>query len=248
MPAFGLEAGERGRTWLRLLVALAVLIVTTVAVSDQRYVVGEAAAVEAFTSIPTWAGWPLRVVMELGRLWAALIVVAVVAWRSRHLGATPTVAVLATVLVAFRLDNVLKAIVDRPRPPAVLDGLVVREHIGGYGFPSGHTTMAFAVAAALQPLLPPRWRRVAWGLAAVVGLARMHVGVHWPLDVIGGAALGTAIASAAWLSTTAVAGRHHTPGSAGVLHRGGVEGGHLVEDEGGGLDHPEGEAGPGALA
>lgn len=192
---------------VRLVVAVVALAALTVAISDQTFLRGEVGLLEAVNDVPTWAGWPLRVVMQLGTLWVALVVVALTAWRTARRGPAPSVAVLVAALIAFRLDNVLKDIVERPRPPAVLEGLHVRETIGGFGFPSGHTTMAFALAAALHPALPPRWRWAVWALAAVVGAGRLHVGVHWPMDVVGGAALGTAIGSAAWLLVTALVDR-----------------------------------------
>lgn len=196
------QADRRAACW-RLAGAVALLVTLGLAVSDQRHLAGEVAGLEALNDLPDAAGWPLRVVMQLGTLWVALAVVAAAAWWTRPLGPRPALAVLVAALVAFRLDNVLKDVIDRPRPPAVLGDLDVRETIGGFGFPSGHTTMAFALAAALHPTLPARWRWLPWTLAAVVGLARLHVGVHWPGDVLGGAALGTAIGSAAWLLVAA---------------------------------------------
>lgn len=183
----------------RLAASAAVVAVAAVAVSDQRVVVGEVGLLEAVNDIPTALGWPLRIVMQLGTLWVGLAIVGVVAWRTGRRGLTPTVSTLAAVLVAFRADDLLKDLIERPRPEHLVSGLHVREHIDGYGFPSGHTTMAFALAGALHPMLPPAWRRVAWGLAVVVGLARLHVGVHLPMDVVGGAALGIAIGTLAWL-------------------------------------------------
>ena len=179
---------------------MAVLLALSVAVSDQTFLTGEAAVVEALNDVPTPVGWPFRIVMQLGTLWVALVVVAAVAWCTRRQGWRPAGAVLAAVLIAFRLDNLIKEVIDRPRPSAVLVGLHVREHIGGFGFPSGHTTMAAALAASLHPLVAPRWRWLPWALAVVVGLARMHVGVHWPADIAGGFALGTAVGTAAWLA------------------------------------------------
>ncbi|HEU5479945.1 MAG TPA: phosphatase PAP2 family protein, partial [Candidatus Tumulicola sp.] len=80
-------------------------------------------------------------------------------------------------------------------------GVVVRgRHAGGYGFPSGHTAVAFAVAAALAPDLPRPVRPFVWLLAVIVGFARVYVGAHFPLDVLGGAALGYAIGSGARLA------------------------------------------------
>lgn len=209
MPGCSLDAdtGATHAALVRLVVSVAALVVLTVAVSDQTFLRGEVGLLQLVNDVPTWAGWPLRVVMQLGTLWVALAVVAATAWAGRARGAGPTLAVLLAVLVAFRLDNVLKDVIDRARPPAVLDGLHVREAIDGFGFPSGHTTMAFALAASLHATLPRAWRGPVWALAALVGVARMHVGVHWPADVAGGAALGTAIGSAAWLLVAALAGR-----------------------------------------
>jgi undecaprenyl-diphosphatase len=179
--------------------SLAVLGLLTAAVSGQTFLTGETAIVQAINEVPTAVGWPFRVVMQLGTLTVALVVVAGVALFARGRGWAPALAALVSVGVAYRLDNILKGIVERPRPPGLVDGLHVREHIGGFGFPSGHTTMAFALAASLHPILPARWRIMVWALAVAVGLARMHVGVHWPADVVGGAALGIAIGAGAWL-------------------------------------------------
>jgi membrane-associated phospholipid phosphatase len=197
------DTGATQSAVIRLVCAMVVLAALAVGVSDQTFLWGEVAVLERTNDLPTWAGWPLRLVMQLGTLWVALVVVALVAWWTRDRGPGPAVAVLVAALVGFRLDNVIKDVIDRPRPPAVLADLQVRETIGGFGFPSGHTTMAFALAAALHSSLPHRWRWVPWVIAIIVGVARMHVGVHWPADVVGGAALGTAIGSAAWLLATA---------------------------------------------
>lgn len=183
--------------------SLAALVALAVAVSNQTFLRGETAVLQAVNDIPTTLGWPLRVVMQLGTLAVALVVVAITAVATRRRGIGPAVATLIAVALAFRLDDVLKRLIARPRPPAVLQGLHVRETIGGFGFPSGHTTMAFALAASLHASVSRPWRWALWTLAAVVGIARMHVGVHWPADVIGGAALGTAIGTGAWLLVTA---------------------------------------------
>lgn len=196
---------ERRRLLSLLAFSVALLAGLAVAVSDQTFLLGETAVLQAFNDVPTWIGWPSRIVMQLGTLWSALPLIAGVAWLVRDRRAT--LALVLATMVALRLDNVLKEIIDRPRPPRLVEGLHVRETISGHGFPSGHATMAFALAASVHPVVPRRWRWLPWTLALVVGLARMHVGVHWPADVVGGAALGTAIGSAAWLLVTATVGR-----------------------------------------
>lgn len=185
--------------WSVLVVALAVLSLLALAVSGPRYLWGEVGAVEAVNAVPSWIGWPFRVVMQLGTLWVAMPVVVAVAWATRRDGTATAAALTLAVTVAFRADNVLKDVIERPRPSALLAGLHHREEIGGFGFPSGHTTMAVAIVASVHPALAPRWRPVAWALAATTAVTRMHVGVHWPADLAGGAALGVAVAAASWL-------------------------------------------------
>jgi membrane-associated phospholipid phosphatase len=88
----------------------------------------------------------------------------------------------------------LKALIDRPRPP---DGLV---HAAGTSFPSGHATYAGTTCLALVLLFstPGTRRRWWWALASlgVVGMAwsRTYLQVHWLSDVIAGALLGSGIA------------------------------------------------------
>src|SRR4029453_13412569 len=56
----------------------------------------------------------------------------------------------------------------------------------------GHRAVAVALATVASPFLGRRARRVAWTLAGLVCVARIYVGSHLPLDVVGGAALGWA--------------------------------------------------------
>ena len=88
--------------------------------------------------------------------------------------------------------EIAKRIVREPRPVVLLHGhLHARLAAKGLtSFPSGHQTAATAMALILCLILPRRW----WWLAAVwiiaVGLSRIYLGVHTPLDVIGGFSLG----------------------------------------------------------
>ncbi len=87
--------------------------------------------------------------------------------------------------------GVLKPLFNVPRPPAVLspEALhVIGPALRAHAFPSGHTTAIFAFAAVLAlSLRGPPWRWALLTLAVLVGLSRCVVGVHWPLDVFGGA-------------------------------------------------------------
>ena len=106
-------------------------------------------------------------------------------------------AEVGTVGLTFALKNAVR----RPRPYAALDGVAARDrrHTGRvldpFSFPSGHTSVAFAVATSLS-LSYPEWYVV--GPAALwaggMGLARVWHGVHYPTDVLAGAAVGTGAA------------------------------------------------------
>src|SRR5690348_12867970 len=76
-------------------------------------------------------------------------------------------------------------------PDAILRG--VPHH--GLSFTSGHAIITFAIAGLLVLVLPRRWEVVAFVLATCNGLARVFLGAHNPLDVVGGAAIGLAIAA-----------------------------------------------------
>jgi membrane-associated phospholipid phosphatase len=94
----------------------------------------------------------------------------------------------------YALAKVVKRFVERGRPSDVLDDVVVRGAAPhGLGFVSGHIAVVTALAYVAWPWLP-RWGRWAAGAAvAAVFLARIYVGAHLPLDMVGGAALGLAV-------------------------------------------------------
>ena len=106
----------------------------------------------------------------------ALIVVYVLA-RNRSI--LPVVAGAAAAGVAWLLAHVAKAIADRPRPYEVMADAVLRQQPAhGTSFPSSHTAVTLAI-----------------GYAVLVGWSRVYLGVHYPLDILGGAGIGMAAAA-----------------------------------------------------
>jgi len=126
--------------------------------------------------------------MQLGSLFGSLVVVAVIyaVTRQHRL----TLAALAAGQLAFWSAKVIKGLVSRGRPAALLVDVKLRERATGVGYVSGHTAVAFALATVLAPSLPRAWRPVAFAVASVVAFARVYSGAHLPLDVMGGVGLG----------------------------------------------------------
>jgi membrane-associated phospholipid phosphatase len=106
------------------------------------------------------------------------------------------VCILAA-LFATLWSHGLKHLVHSPRPPGELplDSFHVIGPVHKWdSFPSGHTTSIFTLAAIMALTTLAKFQRWLWLLIAVlVALSRCAVGVHWPLDIVGGALGG-------WLS------------------------------------------------
>jgi undecaprenyl-diphosphatase len=126
-----------------------------------------------------------------GLIWLALAFVLAVLWRRPFLFAQVVLADAIADLIAFGL----RAAVGRPRPPAVYaepEPLVHVPH--GGSFPSGHAATSFACATVLA-FAVPRYSVALFVLAAAIAWSRVYVGVHYPLDVLGGAILGVLVAT-----------------------------------------------------
>ena len=61
--------------------------------------------------------------------------------------------------------------------------------------------VAWGIATLLWPYLPPRWRWVPVCIAALNAVARVYLGAHNPLDVVGGAAVGVAVGALLTIAT-----------------------------------------------
>jgi undecaprenyl-diphosphatase len=102
---------------------------------------------------------------------------------------------LAIGLAALLADVAAKPVVARHRPFMSISGYEVMAKPQRSGsFPSTHAAGAFAGAYAMSGLFP-ELRGALWIAAVLVAFARVYVGVHYPLDVIGGALIGLAAAA-----------------------------------------------------
>lgn len=149
-------------------------------------------AINDHTVVPQFVVWPI---MQLGNfLVIPAAAVAAAVWRRWRLAASLLVAGLGAYLLAA---HVVRASFVRGRPASLLADVHLRNApAGGLGFVSGHVAVATALTAVAWPYLRGPWRAVAVAVTCLVALARLYVGAHLPLDVLGGAGLGLAVAGA----------------------------------------------------
>jgi undecaprenyl-diphosphatase len=150
----------------------------------------ELAAFRPVNALPNAIHPPVWTVMQLGALGAGPLLGAV-AWRvgRRDLAARMVADATAT----WALAKVIKRMVQRGRPAALVSGTHVRgKEATGFGYLSGHAGVATGLMTAAASAIPGQ-RRLFAAAAVSVGLARVYVGAHLPLDVIGGFGLGLAV-------------------------------------------------------
>jgi undecaprenyl-diphosphatase len=183
----------RGWPEIGLVVAGSAVLVLAALPVDRYDVGGAEAAVfrvlNGTTVLPFVLVWP---VMQLGNVLVvpASAVAAAVTHRWRLAGEL-LIAGGATYLLA----KVVKGIVTRGRPDGLLDDVVLRgADAVGRGFVSGHAATLTALAAVAWPWLGRRGRVAVVVLVTAVCLTRVYVAAHLPLDVVGGAGLGLAVA------------------------------------------------------
>jgi membrane-associated phospholipid phosphatase len=127
---------------------------------------------------------------EYGAIWAATALVAA-AFDPPRRGRWLAAAALAP--AAIGLNFAVKVAVRRHRPE--LRGLPpLGRAPSSLSFPSAHSTASFAAATAMSRIAPGKAPALFAG-AAVMALTRPYLGMHYPSDVVGGAALGIALGS-----------------------------------------------------
>ena len=122
-----------------------------------------------------------------GEIWIALAVILFLLKEHRKAGLSVGVGLATNLLICNKL---LKPLIGRVRPFAVNTAVeLLVEAPSSASFPSGHTASSFAVVGALWALKHPLWKPTAV-VAALMGISRLYLYVHWPSDVLGGVVVG----------------------------------------------------------
>ncbi len=160
----------------------------------------EEAGLRVINDWPAWLEPAMWVLQQVGVVLAPVVAGLIVARSTRDWRHVIPFALVLPLKLGLE-KAVVKQLIERERPfVSVGPDIDVRgPAFEGPSFPSGHATTAFAIAVLLAPFLPRSWWPVPLAWAVIVGVARLYYGEHNVLDVVAGAAMGTAFATVLWL-------------------------------------------------
>jgi membrane-associated phospholipid phosphatase len=170
-------------------VAAAVLVGTARRAHSREVSDAEERTFRVFNDAPEFIHLPVWAVMQAGSLAAVGVTAGGLVQRGR-----PRVAAAAAIsgMLVWGGVKAVKPTVGRGRPERHLHDVSVRgREQSGLGYPSGHAAVSLTLALISSENCSPSVRTAALAVAAITGGARMYMGAHLPLDVVGGYAIGT---------------------------------------------------------
>jgi membrane-associated phospholipid phosphatase len=143
--------------------------------------------------MPVITDWDKTII---GRL-LVIVGLILILWKGEKNKRILVPLLFLTILFTDQLSSsLIKHLVQRPRPCHIIGGTYVMENLrllvpcgAGFSFPSSHAANSFAVSTLLT-IYYPKFSWVFIVFALLVSFSRIYVGVHYPIDVVGGAATG----------------------------------------------------------
>lgn len=152
----------------------------------------EVAVFDWIYHMPDSLRWFALFATQLGNVWVVIGLVGLLFVVRKN----PRLALIVfrNSLLAYIVVEFMKLVADRPRPMLLLDGVISRElAVYGNGFPSGHTALATVLSLTLLSHVPKKYRWVPFVWIGLVAWSRIYLGVHAPLDIVGGFIIGALV-------------------------------------------------------
>jgi membrane-associated phospholipid phosphatase len=190
------RAARRRTDGVAVLVGLAIVVPSALVARHGTVGPIELAVFHAINGLPEVLSPAMRAAQLLGILAVGPLAAAISAALRRWRLALACLLVTGGKLVA---ERVIWQLVQRSRPGTTIIDAIVRGDTPstGVSFVSGHVVLVTGLAWAVTPYMRGRWRVVPWAVVALVSFARIYLGAHATLDVVGGFGLGLIVGGAA---------------------------------------------------